>query len=75
MIKNFVMCMIFVVSMGCTTIVELSVNAIGGALGHMIDRRVEDKLGNDAGLSDEKLEPKLKKENDDECEDCKDDKW
>jgi hypothetical protein len=75
MIKNFVMCMIFVVSMGCTTIVELSVNAIGGALGNMIDRRVEDKLGNDAGLSDEKLEPKLKKENDDECEDCKDDKW
>ena len=75
MIKNFVMCMIFVVSMGCTTIVELSVNAIGGALGNMIDRRVEDKLGNDAGLSDEKLEPKLKKENDDECEDYKDDKW
>ena len=71
MIRNFIICMIFVVSMGCTTIAEVSLNAIGGGLGNMIDRRVEDKLGNDAGLSDEKLEPKLKKENDDECEDCK----
>ena len=74
MIRNFIICMIFVVSMGCTAIAELSVNAIGGALGNMIDRRVEDKLGNDAGLSDEKLEPKLKKENDDECQDCEIDK-
>ena len=59
---------------GCTTVAEVSLNALGGALGNMLDRRMEDKLGNDAGLSDEKLEPILKKEKDNECEDCKDGK-
>lgn len=53
--------MICVVSMGCTTIAEVSLNAIGGALGNMIDRRVDEPTENE-------------KENDDECEDCKNDK-
>ena len=46
---------------GCATAAELAANALGGALGNMIDRRIEDKLGNDAGLSDEKLDGKIKK--------------
>ena len=46
---------------GCATAAELAANAFGGALGNMIDRRIEDKLGNDAGLSDEKLDGKIKK--------------
>ena len=37
---------------------------IGGALGNMLDRRIEDKLGNDAALSDEKLDGKLNKKGD-----------
>ena len=61
MIRNFIICMICVVSMGCTTIAEVSLNAIGGALGNMIDRRVDEPTENE-------------KENDNECEDCKNDK-
>ena len=58
----------------CGSVGGLVANTLAGALGNMIDRRVEDKLGNDTELSDEKLEPKLKKEKDDECEDCEADK-
>ena len=64
--------------LGCSTIGDLVVQsvagAVGGALGNMADRRIEEKLGNDAGLSDEKLEPKLKKEKDDDCANCEIDK-
>ena len=41
--------------------VDLAVGTAGGALGNMIDRRVEDMLGNDAGMSDEKLDGKITK--------------
>tara|TARA_B100000676_G_scaffold94150_1_gene93901 strand:+ start:693 stop:833 length:141 start_codon:yes stop_codon:yes gene_type:complete len=41
--------------------VDLAVGTAGGALGNMIDRRVEDYLGNDAALSDEKLDGKITK--------------
>ena len=61
MIRTFIICCVFVSSVGCTTMADLAANALGGALGNMIDRRIEDKLGNDAGLSDEKLDGKLKK--------------
>ena len=64
--------------LGCSTISDLVVQsvagAVGGALGNMADRRIEEKLGNDTGLSDEKLEPKLKKEKDNDCKDCEADK-
>lgn len=46
---------------GCGTVGELALNTAAGALGNMLDRRVEDKLGNDAGLSDEKLDGKITK--------------
>ena len=63
MIKTFIICIVFVSSMGCATMVDLTVQsiagAIGGALGNMADRRVEEKL---------------KKEKDDECKDCEADK-
>ena len=49
--------------MGCATAGELALNTAAGALGNMIDRRVEDKLGNDAGLSDEKLDGKISRKN------------
>jgi len=61
MIRNFIICSIFVSSLGCSTMADLAANALGGAIGNMIDRRVEDKLGNDAGLSDEKLDGKVEK--------------
>lgn len=74
MIKKFILCSFLIMSIGCTTVGELALNTAAGALGNMLDRRVEDKLGNDAGLSDEKLEPKLKKEKDDDCANCEIDK-
>ena len=78
MIKTFIICIVFVINIGCSTIADLTIQsvagAIGGALGNMADRRVEEKLGNDTGVADEKLEPKLKKEKDDECKDCENDK-
>ena len=46
---------------GCSSVGDMALNALGGAIGNMIDRRVEDALGNDAGLSDEKLDGKIKK--------------
>ena len=60
MIKNFLLCSIFIIT-GCATAGELALNTAAGAIGNMIDRRIEDKLGNDAGLSDEKLDGKLEK--------------
>ena len=61
MIQNFIMCSIFIMSTGCAAMVDLAVGTAGGALGNMVDRRVEDQLGNDAGLSDEKLDGKITK--------------
>ena len=49
------------VQISCSAIGELALNTAAGALGSMLDRRVEDKIGNDAGLSDQKLKGKLKK--------------
>tara|TARA_R100000808_G_C2109261_1_gene123877 strand:- start:286 stop:705 length:420 start_codon:yes stop_codon:yes gene_type:complete len=49
---------------GCATAGELALNTAAGAIGNMIDRRVEDQLGNDAGLSDEKLDGKITKKSD-----------
>ena len=75
--KKFLI-LILLTQLGCSTMVDLTVQsiagAIGGALGNMADRRVEEKLGNNTSLSDEKLEPKLKKEKDDECKNCEADK-
>ena len=60
MIKNFLLCSIFIIT-GCATAGELALNTAAGAIGNMIDRRIEDKLGNDANLSDEKLDGKISK--------------
>ena len=63
MIKTFIICIVFVINIGYSTIADLTIQsvagAIGGALGNMADRRVEEKL---------------KKEKDDECKDCEADK-
>ena len=63
MIKTFIICIVFVINIGCSTIADLTIQsvagAIGGALGNMADRRVEEKL---------------KKEKDNECKDCEADK-
>ena len=64
MIRNFIMCGIFIMCTGCSAMVDLAVGTAGGALGNMIDRRVEDMLGNDAGMSDEKLDGKITKKED-----------
>lgn len=52
-------------NVGCATIADIAVQsvagAIGGAVGNMADRRLEEKLKND-------------KEKNDECKDCKIDK-
>jgi hypothetical protein len=72
---KLVILLILFTQIGCTAIGELAANTLAGALGNMLDRRVEDKLGNDAELSDEKLEPKLKKEKDNDCKNCEVDKW
>jgi len=74
MIKNFVICIIFIMITGCSSIGELVLNTAAGALGNMLDRRVEGELDNDVNSIDEKLENKFK-EKKDECEDCKNDKW
>ena len=59
-----VLVLILVTQIGCTTIADLTVQsvagAIGGALGNMADRRLEEKL---------------KKEKDNECKDCEANKW
>ena len=63
MIKTFIICIVFVINIGCSTIADLTIQsvagAIGGALGNMADRRLEEKM---------------KKEQDDECKDCEADK-
>ena len=65
MIRNIVLCVClcvcFVILTGCSSIGELVVNTAAGALGNMLDRRIDEPTENE-------------KENDDECEDCKDDK-
>ena len=43
---------------GCSSIGELATNTIAGALGNMLDRRVDGKLGNNAQIIDEELENK-----------------
>jgi hypothetical protein len=58
--KNLLIILMFV-QISCSAIGELALNTAAGALGSMLDRRVEDKIGNDAGLSDQKLKGKLKK--------------
>lgn len=61
MIRNFIICMCFILFTGCSSIGELVLNTAAGALGNMLDRRIDEPTENE-------------KENDDECEDCKDDK-
>jgi|TARA_B110000438_G_C15769164_1_gene631043 hypothetical protein len=61
MIRSIVLCMCFILFTGCSSIGELVLNTAAGALGNMLDRRVDEPTENE-------------KENDDECEDCKDDK-
>ena len=69
--KNLLIILMFV-QISCSAIGELALNTAAGALGSMLDRRVEDKIGNDAGLSDQKLDSKLaQKEKDSICKDCK----
>ena len=59
------------VQISCSTIGELALNTAAGALGNMLDRRVDDKSDNDAGLYDEKLDGKLvQKEKDCIYKDC-----
>ena len=61
MIKSILLCMCFILFTGCSSIGELVLNTAAGALGNMLDRRIDEPTENE-------------KENDDECEDCKDDK-
>ena len=61
MIKNFVICIIFIMITGCSSIGQLVANTAAGALGNMLDRRVDEPTENE-------------KENDDECKNCEDDK-
>ena len=60
--KKFLI-LILLTQLGCSTVIDLTVQsvagAIGGALGNMADRRIEEKL---------------KKEKDNECKDCEADK-
>ena len=72
--KTLFFFMVFL-QVSCASIGEFAVNVTAVAIGNMLDRRVEDKLGNDAELSDEKLEPKMKKEKFDDCKNCEVDKW
>jgi|TARA_R110002167_G_scaffold230530_1_gene435730 lipoprotein signal peptidase len=46
---------------GCASIGELAANAAAGAIGNMLDRRIENKIDND-------------KEKDNGCKDCEVDK-
>lgn len=73
--KKILIVLMFV-QISCSAIGEVALNTAAGALGNMLDRRVEDKLGNDAGLSGEKLDRILeKKEKDNNCKDCEGEKW
>ncbi len=59
-----VLILVLFAQIGCAVIADITIQsvagAIGGALGNMADRRVEEKL---------------KKEKDNECKDCEVDKW
>ena len=59
MIKNIFLCVCFVMIAGCATAADIAINAVGSALGNMLDRRVDESN---------------EKEKKDECEDCKNDK-
>lgn len=60
--KFFMMCIMLLVNTGCSGVgYDLAMNTAAGAFGNMLDRRMEDTLGNDAGLSDEKLDGKITK--------------
>ena len=61
MIKNIFLCVCFVMIAGCATAADIAINAVGSALGNMLDRRVDEPTENE-------------KENDDECTNCEDDK-
>ena len=56
--KYLVLCIIYILIAGCSSIGELAANTIAGALGNMLDRRAEGKLGNNAQKIDEDLENK-----------------
>jgi len=60
--KKFLI-LILLTQLGCSTVIDLTVQsiagAIGGAVGNMADRRIEEKL---------------KKEKDNDCKDCEADK-
>lgn len=77
MIKNFILCFCLLILFGCSSLAgELIMNTAAGALGNMLDRRIENELGNSAEKFDEMLEPKLKKETvNNERENCENDKW
>ena len=69
---KIVLTIFMLVQISCSTVGELALNTAAGALGNMLDRRVDDKSGNVAGLSDQKLDSKLaQKEKDSICKDCK----
>jgi lipoprotein signal peptidase len=55
-----VLILILVTQIGCTTIAEISINALGGALGNIIDRKID--------------EENIEKEKDNDCKDCEADK-
>jgi lipoprotein signal peptidase len=57
---KIVVVLILFTQIGCSTIVEVGLNAMGGALGNIIDRRID--------------EEHIEKEKDNECKDCEDDK-
>ena len=69
---NIVLTIFMLVQISCSTVGELALNTAPGALGNMLDRPVDDKSGNDSGLSDQKQDSKLaQKEKDSICKDCK----
>jgi|SaaInlV_100m_DNA_2_1039680.scaffolds.fasta_scaffold40159_2 hypothetical protein len=55
MIKSFILCIISIFVINCAAAGEVAINAAAGAIGNMIDRRIENHL---------------EKEKDNECEDC-----
>jgi lipoprotein signal peptidase len=57
--KKFLILILFT-QIGCSTIAEISINALGGALGNIIDRRID--------------EENIEKEKDNDCKDCEADK-
>lgn len=60
MLRNIIICSSIFLSISCATAGELALNTAAGALGNMLDRRVEKALGNDVEEADKKLEPQLK---------------